>query len=146
MHSIVLNAHRGFGYLIIVLVVLFVVGLVSVLLGNSGKINKLLRKSSMFTMIFFHIQFLVGAIMLIGTSPFLEIIKTQGMGTLMKNADLRFTYIEHPFSMLLAAILMTVANKKIKTAERMSVGILVLAVIALLLFGYAFPFDKLFNK
>lgn len=146
MHSIVLNAHRGFAYLIIVLVVLFVVGLVSVLLGNSGKINKLLRKSSMFTMIFFHIQFLVGAIMLIWTSPFLEIIKTQGMGTLMKNADLRFTYIEHPFSMLLAAILMTIANKKIKTAERMSVGILVLAVIALLLFGYAFPFDKLFNK
>lgn len=146
MHSIVLNAHRGFAYLIIVLVVLFVVGLVSVLLGNSGKINKLLRKSSMFTMIFFHIQFLVGAIMLIWTSPFLEIIKTQGMGTLMKNADQRFTYIEHPFSMLLAAVLMTIANKKIKTAERMSVGILVLAVIALLLFGYAFPFDKLFNK
>ena len=146
MHNILLNAHRGFAYLIILLVVLLVVALLSVLFGNSGKINKLLRKSTLFTMIFFHIQFLVGIFMLLGTSGFMDTIKEIGMGGLMKNADLRFTYIEHPFSMLIAAVLMTIANKKIKTNERMTTGIIVLVVLALLLFGYAFPFDKLFNK
>lgn len=116
-----------------------------VLFGNSGKINKLLRKSTLFTMIFFHIQFLVGIIMLLGTSGFMSTIKEIGMGGLMKNADLRFSYIEHPFSMLLAAILMTIVNRKVKSSERISTGIVILAVIALALFGYAFPFGKLFG-
>ena len=146
MHSIILNAHRGFAYLIILLVVVFIVALLAVLFGNSGKITKLLRKSTLFTMIFFHIQFLVGIVMLLGTSGFMDTIKQIGMGGLMKNADLRFTYIEHPVSMLIAAVLMTIANKKIKTSERMSTGIIILVVLALLLFGYAFPFDRLFHK
>lgn len=146
MHNILLNAHRGFAYLILLVAVLFIVALLTVLFGNSGKINKLLRKSTLFTMVFFHIQFLIGIIMLLGTSGFMSTIKEIGMGGLMKNADLRFSYIEHPFSMLLAAILMTIVNRKVKSNERISTGIVILAVIALALFGYAFPFDRLFNK
>lgn len=146
MHNILLNAHRGFAYLIILLVVVFIVALLAVLFGNSGKISKLLRKSTLFTMIFFHIQFLVGIVMLLGSSNFMTVIKEVGMGGLMKNADLRFSYIEHPFSMLIAAVLMTIVNKKLKTNDRISTGIIVLIVIALLMFGYAFPFDRLFNK
>ena len=146
MHNILLNAHRGFAYLIILLVVVFIVALLAVLFGNSGKISKLLRKSTLFTMIFFHIQFLVGIVMLLGSSNFMTVIKEVGMGGLMKNADLRFSYIEHPFSMLIAAVLMTIVNKKLKTNDRISTGIIVLILIALLMFGYAFPFDRLFNK
>jgi hypothetical protein len=37
------------------------------------------------------------------------------MGEVMKNSALRFQYVEHPFSMLIAAVLMTIVNKsKIK--------------------------------
>jgi dolichyl-phosphate-mannose--protein O-mannosyl transferase len=57
----------------------------------------------------------------------------------MKNADLRFTYIEHPFSMLVAAVLLTIANKKIKQNETMNFAIVILSAIALALFFYAFP-------
>lgn len=146
MDNIILNAHRGFAYLILLLVALFVIALITVMLGNSGKVTKFLRKSTLFTMIFFHIQFLIGLLMLFISSGFMNTIKEIGMGGLMKNADLRFSYIEHPFSMLVAAILMTVVNKKVKTNERINVGVVVLAIIALLLFGYAFPFDRLFNK
>lgn len=64
----------------------------------------------------------------------------------MKNAELRFNYIEHPVSMLIAAVLMTVVNKKVKTNDRISVSVVVMAVIALLLFGYAFPFNRLFGN
>jgi hypothetical protein len=48
----------------------------------------------------------------------------------MKNADLRFTYIEHPFSMLVAAVLLTIANKKIKQNETMNFAIVILSAIA----------------
>lgn len=145
IHILFLQAHRGFAYLILLLVAVFVIALLASLLGNSGKINNLLKKSTLFTMIFFHIQFLIGIVMLFLTSGFLNTIDQIGMGGLMKNGDLRFSYIEHPFSMLLAAILMTVVNRKVKSSEKVTTGILVLAVLALLLFFYAFPFGKLFG-
>ncbi len=145
IHNLFLQAHRGFAYLILLLVAVFVIALLASLLGNGGKINNLLKKSTLFTMIFFHIQFLIGIVMLFLTSGFLNTIDQVGMGGLMKNADLRFSYIEHPFSMLLAAILMTVVNRKVKSSEKISTGIIVLAVLALLLFFYAFPFAKLFG-
>ena len=84
--------------------------------------------------------------MLFVSSGFMNTVKELGMGGLMKNADLRFSYIEHPFSMLVAAVLMTIVNKKVKTSERISVGVVILALVALAMFGYAFPFDRLFNN
>lgn len=83
--------------------------------------------------------------MLLGTSGFMNTIKEVGMGGLMKNADLRFTFIEHPFSMLIAAVLMTIINKKVKTRETLNFGIVILGIIAVALFLYAVPFTKLFG-
>lgn len=94
-------------------------------------------------MIFFHIQFLIGIIMLVGTSGFIDTIKAMGMGGLMKNSALRFTYIEHPFSMLIAAVLMTILNKKVKANDTITMGMVVLAVLAIALFAFALPWAKL---
>ena len=145
LHNIFLNAHRGFAYLELLLVAVFLVSLLLCMFGFSGKISKLLRKVTLFTMIFFHIQFLIGLVMLFGTSGFMNSINEVGMGGLMKNGDLRFTYIEHPFSMLIAAALMTIVNKKVKTNETMNFGIVIMGVIAVALFLYAVPFAKLFG-
>lgn len=82
--------------------------------------------------------------MLLGTSGFMNVIKEIGMGGLMKNADLRFTYIEHPFSMLIAAILMTIVNKKIKTNEKLNIGVVIMGILAIALFLFAFPWTKVF--
>ena len=84
--------------------------------------------------------------MLLATSGFMNTISEIGMGGLMKNADLRYSYIEHPFSMLIAAILMTIINKKVKTNEKLSMGVFALALVAIALFVYAIPFAKLFNS
>lgn len=146
IHNIFLQAHRGFAYLVLLLVAVFLIALFAVMFGYSGKISKLLKKSTLFTMLFFHIQFVIGIVMLLFTSPFMSIIKSTGMGNLMKNADLRFTYIEHPFSMLIAAVLMTVINKKIKTSEKLSMGVFILALIAVALFLFALPWTRLFNS
>ncbi len=146
VHNIFLQAHRGFAYLELLLVVVFLIALLVVMFGYSGKITKLLRKSTLFTMIFFHLQFIIGLVMLVGTSGFMNTISEIGMGGLMKNADLRFTFIEHPFSMLIAAMLMTIVNKKVKTNDKLPMVAFILGIVAILLFVYAIPFAKLFNS
>lgn len=68
------------------------------------------------------------------------------MKSLMSDAYNRFTFVEHPTSMLIAAVLMTIVNKKVKTNDTLNFGIVILSAIALALFFYAFPFAKLFGK
>jgi heme A synthase len=63
-YKILLNAHKGFGYLEFFWYY-FVIALLATMFGFSGKVNKFLKKTTLFTMIFFHVQFLLGIIMLI---------------------------------------------------------------------------------
>lgn len=139
-YNILLNAHKGFAYLELLLVAVFLILLLTTMFAVSGNISKGLKKVTLFTMIFFHIQFLVGAVMLIST-----ISNGLNMGEVMKNSELRFTYVEHPFSMLLAAVLMTIVNKKVKTSEKATIPIISLAIVAILFFSYAFPWTKVFG-
>lgn len=67
------------------------------------------------------------------------------MGAVMKNADLRFTYVEHPFSMLIAAVLMTIINKKFKTIEKLTIPVMSLGLVAIALFVFAFPWARVFG-
>lgn len=140
MYEILRNAHKGFGYLELVLVIVFMISLAVTSFGYSGKVNKLLKKVTLFTMIFFHIQLLIGLVMLI-----LHFTSGMDMGGVMKNADLRFQYVEHPFSMLIAAVLMTIINKKVKTADTLSLKIFFMGLLAVALFAFAFPWTKVFG-
>ena len=91
-------------------------------------------------MIFFHVHFLIGIVMLV-----INFSKGLDMGGVMKNADLRFQYVEHPFSMLVAAVLMTIVNKKVKSSDTITVPVVVMGLIAVALFGYAFPWARVFG-
>lgn len=139
-YKILINAHKGFAYLEILLVALFTIALLVTMFGYSGKVNKLLRKSTLFTMIFFHIQFILGLIMLI-----MNFSGGLNMGEVMKNSALRFQYVEHPFSMLIAAVLLTIINKKLKTNDTISLAIVILGLIAVGLFAFAFPWMRVFG-
>ncbi|MDM1553709.1 MULTISPECIES: hypothetical protein [Chryseobacterium] len=139
-YGILKNAHKGFGYLELLLVALFIIALLATMFGFSGKVNKFLKKTTLFTMIFFHVQFLLGIIMLV-----INFTKGMDMGSVMKNADLRFQYVEHPFSMLIAAVLMTIVNKKVKSNDTISLGITIMGLIAVGLFAFAFPWAKVFG-
>ncbi|WP_187477361.1 hypothetical protein [Amniculibacterium sp. G2-70] len=140
MYNILLNAHKGFGYLELLLVSLFIITLVITSFGFSGKIKPLFRKITLFTMIFFHIQFLLGIVML-----GIHFSSGTDMGSIMKDAALRFQYVEHPFSMLIAAILMTIVNKKVKTNDTLSLKIFFMGILAVALFAFAFPWAKVFG-
>jgi len=140
IYNILLQAHRGFAYLELALVAAFLILLFVTMFGYSGNISKALRKVTLFTMIFFHVQFLIGLTMLITTFT-----KGLDMSAVMKNADLRFQYVEHPFSMLIAAVLMTVINKKLKTADKLTIRLMSLGFVAIALFVFAFPWARVFG-
>ena len=67
------------------------------------------------------------------------------MAAVMKNADLRFTYVEHPFSMLIAAVVMTIINKKLKTNDKLTIPVVSLGLVAVALFVFAFPWARVFG-
>ena len=140
VYNILKSAHKGFAYLELGLVAAFLILLLVTMFGYSGKISKGLKKVTLFTMIFFHVQFLVGIVMLIT-----NFTKGLDMSMVMKNADLRFQYVEHPFSMLLAAVIMTIINKKLKTNDKLTIPIMSLGLVAIALFVFAFPWARVFG-
>ena len=139
--KIITEAHKGFAYLILLAGIIFVVALLVTMFGYSGKISKLLRKSTLFTMILFHIQLIVGVLMLVFSPGLKGALES---GTLMSNAAARFSYVEHPVSMLIGVILMTIINKYMKTNETLAMKIVIMGVIAFALFAYAFPWTRVF--
>ncbi len=141
--NIMLNAHRGFAYLILLATAIFVIALLMTMFGYSGRITKLLRKSTLFTMIFFHIQALIGLVMLFFFSPGFQAARETG--TLMKDATARNTYVEHPFAMIVAAVLLTIVNKKFKMNEKMNMSWVIMSFIALALMLWAFQWTRLFG-
>ncbi|WP_294233961.1 hypothetical protein [uncultured Chryseobacterium sp.] len=141
-YNILLNAHKGIGYLEILLVTLFVIALLTTMFGYSGKVNKFLKKITLFTMIFFHVQFIAGIALLL-VSPAVK--AALSAGTLMSDSYSRFQYVEHPFSMLIAAVLMTVVNKKVKTNPTITLAVVIMGLIAVGLFAFAFPWARVFG-
>lgn len=139
-YKILLSAHKGFAYLELALTALFIISLLITMFSYSGKTSKLLKKSTLFTMIFFHVQFLIGIIMLAVTFT-----KGLDMSAVMKNSDLRFQYVEHPFSMLIAAVLMTIVNRKVKSSDTITLKVVIMAILAVALFAFAFPWAKVFG-
>ncbi len=141
-YNIILHAHKGFAYLELALVAAFLILLLVTMFGYSGNVSKALRKVTLFTMIFFHIQFLIGLVMLF-VSPGLKAAISSG--TLMSDAYARFQYVEHPSSMLIAAVLMTILNKKIKTNDKITIPVVSLGLVAVALFVFAFPWSRVFG-
>ena len=139
--KIITEAHKGFAYLILLSGIIFVVALLVTMFGYSGKISKLLRKSTLFTMILFHVQLIVGILMLVFSPGLKGALET---GTLMSNAAARFSYVEHPVSMLIGVVLMTIINKYMKSNETLAMKIVIMGVIAFALFAYAFPWSRVF--
>jgi len=71
------------------------------------------RQIALIALIFAHVQFLIGLI-LIFTTPKLEAAKAVGMGGVMKDSDLRLFFVEHPLVNIIAIVLITIGWSKHK--------------------------------
>ena len=142
-YNIFLHAHKGFGYLILLVTAMFLVSLLVAMFGYSGNVSKPLRKLMLFTMIFFHIQLLIGLPLLFIFSPGFKNALDQG--TLMSDAYSRTTFVEHPFAMVIAAVLLTIINKYMKTNEKLSLKVVFMGIVAVALVAFVFPWTRVFG-
>jgi hypothetical protein len=93
------------------------------------------------TLIFAHIQLLLGLVLLI------PMVTAANWSVVMGSDDARFMLLEHPLTMLIGVILITVGKVKAKKATDNTKGNKVVFsyfIVALVLIALRTPWDKLF--
>lgn len=137
VHSFLLQFHSFWAYLVTILsILLFLVILFHFV--TKKPLHRNIRKISFYTVLSFHIQFLVGLAMY-AISP--KVKAYWEAGTAMSDSAQRLITLEHPLMMFTAVILMTIANAKIKRTQQVNVSILIFLVLALLCF-YMIPWSQ----
>ena len=94
-----------------------------------------------------HLQLLLGVVLFFA-SDYLSLISDMGMGAVMKDSTLRSNIIEHPFTMILAVVLITIGYSKQKkklTSTSKFKTITIFYTLALLLVLAKIPWNTWFN-
>lgn len=124
-----------------VALILIVVAIVKAAAGQrSGQPYAGIKKWALFTLIAFHLQFVIGLILFF-VSPIVD-TAIADMGAAMSNKVLRFFSVEHTLLMLIAIILVTVGYsraKKLPTDRQKHKSIFTFFLIALLVVLAAVP-------
>ncbi len=127
MKDILIHAHSGFRWVVLILLILTLVQtLRSRQTGNNGKLP-------LYTLIAAHLQML-GGLALYFLSSFVQFNSAT-----MKDPLLRFYTVEHSSMMLISIILITIGYSKSKKSENSSKTLLTFYGIALLLILLAIP-------
>ncbi len=113
MYTGLLHLHHWLPFVYLLLMLAVLVQNFLVWKGQKAFTSKLARQNKI-ALILTHVQATVGIVMLamlISKGVFTD------MGSVMGVSELRFKYIEHPLTMLIAAVLITVGNAKAKRAN-----------------------------
>lgn len=129
MYPIIKDIHHYVG--MATLVFIFLLTVIAFIYYIQGRvISGQVRKVSTLALILTHIQVLIGIVLLI------TYFSTSQVSFDMKNAFLRRNYMEHPLTMIIVAILITIVNTKIKKVTDMKFWmVLVLAISLALVIG-----------
>lgn len=141
--SAVLDLHSYWAFAVLVFLVL---AILNSFIGLSSKRAFLPkdRQIAMLALIFTHVQFLIGLVLLF-VSAKMDAAKQLGMGGVMKNPELRKLLVEHPAINLIAIILITVGWSTHKRAEDSTVKFKKIAIfyaIGLVLLLSRIPWDQ----
>jgi cytochrome bd-type quinol oxidase subunit 2 len=139
----VLDLHSYWAFAVLVLLLL---ATVNAFIGLSSKRAFLPkdRQISMLALIFTHVQFVIGLVLLF-VSAKMDAAKQLGMGGVMKNPELRKLLVEHPAINLIAIILITIGWSTHKRAEDSTVKFKKIAIfyaIGLVLLLSRIPWDQ----
>ncbi|MDR2122396.1 MAG: hypothetical protein LBP34_04640 [Flavobacteriaceae bacterium] len=128
MYTIFKNIHHYTAMAVLVFILLFTV--VSFIYYIQRRpVSAQIRKISVITIIFTHTQLLLGIVLFL-SSPVLHNV---GMKDIMTIGTLRRNYVEHPFTMVIVAGLLTFANYHLKKLPRITIWILAVSAISLAL-------------
>lgn len=146
MYNFIKEAHSGWAYLVLLLLVVAILNSLSGFSANRAFTAKD-RKIALFGLMATHIQLLL-AMFLYFLSPYFNTMKEVGMGEVMKNSDLRLYLIEHPLINLIAIVLITVGWSKHKSAATDKAkfkSIWLMYLIALVLILSRIPWNAWFS-
>jgi len=146
MYSSIKELHS---YLAFAVLGLLILTILNSFVGLSRKrpFNLQDRRIALITLIFSHIQLVLGLIMLF-MSPYLDAVKAGGMGAAMKDSTLRLYVVEHPLINIIAIALITIGWSKHKRTEddtKKFKYIGIFYVIALLLLLSRIPWSQWLN-
>lgn len=112
MYTAIKHLHSYWAYLVLLIVVL----------ATFNAIIKAARKKpfaahdfriSLFALIVMHLQLLIGLVLYF-VSPYFSAFSEEGMGKIMQDETLRLYLIEHPITMILAIVFITIGYSKHK--------------------------------
>ena len=139
MYTVLLHLHHWMPFLWLLLILVVLVQ--NFLVWKSDReFTASLKRQNTITIVLTHIQVTVGLVMLIG----FNMDMFSDMGTLMGDAAMRFKYVEHPTTMLLGAVLITIGNAKSKrqeAAKNKAKTVVIWFGIGLLLIALRFPWE-----
>jgi len=141
MFPTTLNLHNYLAYAVLLLVTLFTFYSLWGWL-NGRKFRTRDKKFGLAAMLAVHIQFTLGLVLYLVSPTVQQAFKDFGLA--MKSSSLRFSALEHPLVMLIAAVLITVARIKTKRSDSNSAHKtnFILYAIALLLILSRIPWAK----
>ena len=106
MYSALKTVHSYWAYLALAILILASVNALLGMRGNKAFSARDLR-ISLFGLIFSHVQLLVGLILYF-VSPWFDQWSALGVGGVMKDAQARLYLVEHPFTNIVAILLITI--------------------------------------
>ena len=112
MYTGVLHLHHWLRYVALILII---ASIIKAFMNRGKNEAKGSIKLEMFTMMTFHIQFVLG-MMLYALSPKL-MAAFSDMGEAMSNPALRLVLVEHPTIMVISLILITLGYRRLKRKE-----------------------------
>lgn len=105
MYSILKNIHSYWAYLVLLILALALLNAVIGIIKEKDFESRDLR-ISLFGLIFSHIQFLIGLILYF-VSPWFGQWSAMGFGGVMGDSQARLYLVEHPFTNILAIVVVT---------------------------------------
>jgi len=104
MYKGIVHAHSGFRWVVLILLIVAIVNAAKS--QSSGNYLKKDKMINLFTMIFLHIQ------LLIGLGLYFTSDKVRFVSGMMGDTMLRFFAVEHIFGMIVAIVLVTIGRSK----------------------------------
>ena len=144
--NFLLPVHNVLRWVILILLVLALVNAAS-RMNTNHPFTKGQRSIGLFLMIATHINFLIGLFQWFVSAWGLNLIRNNGFGVVMKDDAQRFWAVEHFVSMLIAVVLITLANRVSKKSyidriKHKRIFWLLLAALIILLFAIPWPFRE----
>ena len=131
----VYSTHKGISFSTVVVFGAFIFLILQVHLSYKGRISDVLRKTSFFSMILLYIQGILGVFLGIYSPEFSE---ASGFSSYFK-------LFEYGIIILTCAGMITYVSMFLKSNQILTLKVLIIALVAALLFEYAYPWRIIFG-